>query len=198
MVTQAQAQAWVAELKALRDRVNGRYLAQARRRESPFVTLSKPALDHEVAVQFGEFAQLVGWHVDRTTMKDGDAVTVDLTFHVTGKPKPKLELLLHAQHPDHFVRGDHPAVGGDHKIADWQPGEYVTDRYWLRIGPGAPEGVYDILTGFYEQGAGTAGRLDADGTGLRVDTENRALVTTVKVFGSWRSTRRKKRLRAAP
>ncbi|MSP92973.1 MAG: hypothetical protein EXR79_14435 [Myxococcales bacterium] len=172
--------AWQA-MEAWRKDINGRYDAQGRRRKTTFVTRERPALAHPVDISVGEWARLIGWEVDRTQLPDGEVARIDLTFEVLQDPGPGWEMLVHAVHSEHFVRADHATVGGDHPLSAWRKGEFITDRTWLRIGPSAPAGPYQVFVGFYQPDVKDRPRATLAGSGLRIDWENRVLAATIEL-----------------
>lgn len=184
----------VAQMQAWKAAVNARYDAQALRRRTPFVSTDRPEVKFAADLTFGGFARLIGYDIEPRNLKAGEPMWITLHFEVLRDPGKGWELFLHAMGPDaHFTRADHVPVEGSHPVPNWKPGQYVTDRTWLRIDPGAPSGAYELVFGFFntadkDHRAGIEGPVSTgllkpskltEDMGLPIDLESRAHLATV-------------------
>ncbi len=154
-IERAEVDAAIASLADWVRQTNGRYEAQARRRKDPFIRDRPPArIQHRTNIVFDKLIRMIGFDVERTKLRDGDAIRMTYYFEVLKDPGPGWLLFVHAVGPrvkrkSKRIHGDHVPVEGSHPVPEWQAGQFITDHHWMRVRPGYPSGDYKVLLGFY-------------------------------------------------
>jgi len=99
----------------------------------------------DLPVSFEGGLTLLGYTLDRSTLKPGETVHLETTWRVDGVPKQLLSLMAHVLAPD----GSGAAVGDGLgvPIESWQPGDVFVQRHTLTLSKDAPPGVYWVQTG---------------------------------------------------
>jgi len=94
-----------------------------------------------------EHLTLLGYTLDRSTLKPGEAAHLETVWRVDSVPGRLLSIMAHALGPDgHAVAvGDGLGV----PIESWQPGDVFVQRHTLTMPKDAPPGSYWIQTGVY-------------------------------------------------
>ncbi|MCO4763946.1 MAG: sulfatase [Myxococcales bacterium] len=175
-VSKAELAQAKTDMQAWSDGVTRRYEGQSIRRRNPWVSRKRPEnLGTKTDIVFDDWVRMIGYSVEKTTLKDGDATWVTTHFEVLKKPPADALIWLHAVGP--IVGGkrkrrvaDHVPVEGSYPMSDWKVGEFITDRHWLRMKPGHPSGTYDVFFGFYQPKAKRRAR--PTGTGVQRTTSN--------------------------
>ena len=175
----------VSELETWAQTVSARYGTQAKRRRNPWVSRTKPAdVGTPTDIVFDGWVRLVGYNVEKTSLRDGDATWVTTRLQVLRKPPPHGLIWLHAVGPK--VGGkrkrrvaDHVPVEGSYPVAEWKVGDFITDRHWLRMKPGHPSGAYELYFGLYDPSRNQ--RAQPKGTGALVTTNSGVHLATLQV-----------------
>jgi hypothetical protein len=99
----------------------------------------------DLPVSFEGGLTLLGYTLDRSTLKPGETVHLETTWRVDSVPKQLLSLMAHVLAPD----GSGVAVGDGLgvPIESWQPGDVFVQRHTLTLSKDAPPGVYWVQTG---------------------------------------------------
>jgi len=89
-------------------------------------------------------------------LKPGDDFTVSLYWQSDGPTAEPYTVFVHLLAADGFNRTnqDNQPVWGAYPTTQWQPGEQITDRYTLKIPPGAPPGDHHLNVGWYNAASG--------------------------------------------
>jgi len=97
------------------------------------------------STSLGAGLTLLGYTLDRSTLKPGETVHLETTWRVDGVPNQLLSLMAHVLAPD----GSGAAVGDGLgvQIENWQPGDVFVQRHTLTLPKDAPPGVYWVQTG---------------------------------------------------
>lgn len=164
-----------ADMKKLTDEWRARYQAQSETRLEAFVTDRVPRIPNAANTDFGPII-LVGSHLSTDSIVAGGKVMVTLFFYVKEKPDPDLKLFVHVHGGKDMINADHVPVSGAYPISEWQPGQYVRDRFPIGTRPRAKLGEYKIYAGFYSN---KGGRLKPSGGD--VDDSDRARIDTFEV-----------------
>lgn len=150
-ITAAEVEARVAAMKAWREQVNARYESQAKRRTQSYVSRQRPKVQHPVSIRLDDFVRLIGYDLQHASITSGDPNWITFYFEVLKKPTPGWQLFVHVVGPGAMLNADHVPVEGSYPIDQWQPGEFITDRTWLRIKPQRPSGPYAVNIGLYNE-----------------------------------------------
>lgn len=184
-VDKAARDSAIAELETWAKSVDARYGNQAKRRRNPWVSKQRPKdVGTPTDIVFDGWVRLIGYTVEKTDLRDGDATWVTTRLQVLKKPPPHGLIWLHAIGPK--VRGkrkrrvaDHVPVEGSYPVPEWKVGDFITDRHWLRMKPGHPSGPYDLYFGLYDPSNNQ--RAQPKGTGALLTTSNGVHLTVLNV-----------------
>jgi hypothetical protein len=114
------------------------------------------AIQHPLKVHLGENVELVGYDLAATQVSPGDSLKLTLYWHARGAVGRNFKVFNHLVGQDGAIWGQRDSVPGDGALptAGWQPGEYLTDTYEIRVKPDALPGRYSLLAGMYDEGSG--------------------------------------------
>lgn len=138
-------------------------------------------IQHRTDWRVGQFANLIGYSVEPTSVQPGGHVSLTLYWHARGNsgdvPYTVFSHLLDS-HNLIAAQQDHPPGSGDTPTTGWIPNEYIVDKYDLTLKPDATPGTYRIEIGMYNPRTGT--RLPVvNGNGQ--DPGDRIILDTVSV-----------------
>jgi hypothetical protein len=121
----------------------------------------RPAVQHPLAVRFGEGVALIGYDLQEETAKAGDTLHVTLYWKALVPMDRSYTVFVHLLDPAGAIQGQQDRLpGGDGRAAPpvpttgWVPGEYLSDRYEVTLGPNALPGSYLFEVGLYDAGSG--------------------------------------------
>ena len=104
-----------------------------------------------ISVNFGDRMELVGYDLDRRTVRPGEVVTLRLYWR--GLRQMDVNYTVSAQLVDAGQRKaaqrDVWPLDGAAPTAAWEPGEVLADTYALAVYQDAPPGVYDVRVVVY-------------------------------------------------
>ena len=115
--------------------------------------LQSPPIDLPLRFEGGPSASrgagltLLGYRLDRPTLKPGETVHLETVWRVNGVPGRLLSIMAHALGPDGRVMAVGDGLGVP--IESWQPGDVFMQRHTLTLPKDAPSGSYWIQTGVY-------------------------------------------------
>ncbi len=181
----AKLKAALAHMKTWGKEVQRRYNNQGARRRHAYVSTSKPKIvGKPVDITFGGWVKLIGAHVDKTMLQDGESTWVTTQFQVLKKPPKNGQMWLHFLGPWHKGKrkrqmADHVPVEGSYPVGEWKVGEYITDRHWLRVKPGQKPGDWELHMGFWDPDRNA--RSKPEGTGLDRTPFRSVLLADMKV-----------------
>ncbi|HJW83793.1 MAG TPA: hypothetical protein VJ754_05760 [Anaerolineae bacterium] len=129
-----------------------------------------PPMAHLLRATFGDQIELLGYDVDRTEVRAGQALTLTLYWRALKTPEADYTVFTHLLDPAGIQRGgqDNPPVNGTYNTSRWLPGEVVVDPYHIPLDVGAPPGEYAIEIGLYLFDSGARLALSNGGDALRV------------------------------
>jgi hypothetical protein len=108
--------------------------------------LATPKIDLPVTFEGG--LMLLGYALDRSTIRPGEAVHLETIWRIeAASPGRLLSLMAHALGPDGNVVAAGDGLGVP--IESWQPGDVFIQRHTLTVPKEAPAGPYWIQTGVY-------------------------------------------------
>jgi hypothetical protein len=94
---------------------------------------------------------IVGFGVDKTTIKAGESFELATYFHALRKSEVDWKLFIHVKGPRKFINADHVPVSGAYPISQWEAGEYIEDRYAIHIDRSSPPGRYTVMMGLWNK-----------------------------------------------
>ena len=104
-------------LKWKRD-TNGLYGAHLKQQKERFVRTEKPEIPNEVSVRFRDEIELIGYGIDKKTVKVGESITLSYFFRALKEDVRKWKLFVHVVGPKgRCVNADHVPVSGAYPIA---------------------------------------------------------------------------------
>lgn len=170
----------VAQMQAWKTAANAQYANQGKRRKFLFVSKNRPKMQHTVDLMFGDSVHCIGYDLETDKVKAGEASWLTLHFEVLKQPPKEWEMFMHVNGPNkHFIRFDHVPVEGDYPVAQWNIGEFVSDRTRVAFRDDVPSGQFELTFGFYSSKDNK--RAAASGKGLIIDRDNRLLAATFTV-----------------
>ncbi len=112
---------------------------------SPAQAAHAAAMD--LPITFDGGLTLLGYTLDRSTLKPGETAFLETVWRVDSVPDRLLSIMAHVLAPD----GSALAVGDGLgvPIESWQPGDVFIQRHTLTLPNDAPPGSYPIQTGIY-------------------------------------------------
>jgi hypothetical protein len=125
-------------------------------------------LQRERRADFGNQLRLVGWSLDvPPDLQPGDSFSLTVVWQAQQALDADYTAFVHlVDSTGHGWAGDdHAPYDGLYPTSRWGAGEMVRDRFTLSLPAGAPEGLYDLLVGWYPSNLAAAGE---PGTGQRL------------------------------
>lgn len=94
---------------------------------------------------------LLGYQTDKTELRAGDWLHLTLYWQTANQLDDDLTVFTQLLDSDGQVWGqqDNPPRRGWYPISLWQPGEVVSDDYFIRLDPATPPGELTLHVGFY-------------------------------------------------
>jgi hypothetical protein len=107
--------------------------------------LAQPEIELPLSLENG--LTLLGYRLDRTTVKPGETAHLETVWRVDAVPNRLLSIMAHALGSD----GGALAVGDGLgvPIESWQPGDVLVQRHAITLPKDAPRGAYWLQTGVY-------------------------------------------------
>jgi hypothetical protein len=109
---------------------------------------------HPLEVNLENKVKLLGYDLDSTRIKRGDALLLTLYWQGSEKLEEDYKVFVHLETDHIWGQEDHVPACGTRPTTTWVPGEVIVDRYSLLIDPHTPAGSYPILVGMYEPSTG--------------------------------------------
>jgi hypothetical protein len=113
------------------------------------INVAGEAIGH--AINFDNQVLLTTSAVDRTSIRPGETIKVDLTWRSLKTWSADYTAFVHLVGPDGKVHGqiDQWPVQGTLPTSSWSAGQVVSDPYAVTLPPDAPRGVYQVEAGWY-------------------------------------------------
>jgi len=114
---------------------------------------------------FEDDIALVGYSVNPRLAVPGDTIPVTLYWQSNGVLSRDYKVFVHLVGEDdlRIAQHDSEPQGGDAPTGSWAPGQVVVDEHPLVIAPDAPDGVYRLVVGLYDETSGERLRLVRNG-----------------------------------
>lgn len=156
----------------LSDNVRFHQIAVLAREDSP--------VPNPVDFDFEGRIALVGYDLDRRTVRPGETIHLTLYWRALAEMKEDYTVFTHVLGEEDrlWAQMDSQPQGGAAPTSSWQIGQVIEDHYDLTIKPDTPSDVYDIEVGLYLVATGR--RLGVLDEGGRL-WDNRVLLSKVRV-----------------
>ncbi len=132
-------------------------------------TFTIPSIRHLQAAVLGDDIKLLGYDLDKTAIRPGEAVRLTLYWQALKQPSHNYTVFTHALDATGVLQGQKDSLprGGELPTDRWLPGEVIADTYDIAVAPDAPAGKYQFEVGMYLSESGE--RLPiVDANGARV------------------------------
>ncbi len=177
----------VARMRAWKDMTLQRFSGQDARRAETLVRRGRPEdLDpaRVLDIRFGDgerdVLRLLDVSFEARAVSVASFTHVRLRYEVLAPMPAGYAPFLHGVSRGALVmRSSWIPAEGSHPLAEWQPGEVITDRVHVRPEPGTAIGPFDVLLGFWRPEG--EGRLAIRGKGLPLTGEGRILLGTLHI-----------------
>ncbi|MGH2592931.1 MAG: hypothetical protein ACRDGG_05400, partial [Anaerolineae bacterium] len=119
--------------------------------DCPLATLQVAGAAFGDAINFDNQVLLADWRIDRTEMRPGETINVQLNWRGLKTWDADYTTFVHLVGPDGALHGQVDAwpVQGTLPTSTWTAGQTVSDPYAVTLQPGAPSGRYQIEVGWY-------------------------------------------------
>ena len=150
---------------------------QRRAKIQQWIGTTKPAVQHESGLRFGDRIELVGYDLLRMDVELAGTVEMTYAFKALKEIPASWKLSVKLVREDgETIDGDHAPIGGLYPPGDWRPDEYVIDRHRIHIDMHrCKPGTYGVYLGF-----AAGGKPVAPSTG-EVDERQRVRIGTVVI-----------------
>jgi len=113
-----------------------------------------PAIGHRQQARFGSVATLLGYDLNATALKAGQALTVTLYWQAGegAAGSRSYSVFTHLLGEDRRIYGQHDGLPAEaaRPTTGWMAGEVITDRHRIVVKPEATPGEYIIEVGLYD------------------------------------------------
>lgn len=118
-----------------RRRLLNLYERHAQRRRRNARSSFQPKVEVASGGRLGSYVKVVGCSVDKKPLRPGGILDFTCVFQAQRSIPPDWRLFFHLFRGEEttFINLDHALVGGTLPLSQWEPGEYVRDRYRARI-----------------------------------------------------------------
>lgn len=112
---------------------------------------SDPGPQVEQRAYVSHFAELVGYDIGTTTIRQNETLELTLYWLGLGSTEENLTVFVHCVDEDGMLlaQADSPPLMGDYPTTLWQPGAWIADVHRLTIPQDIPPGECQLLIGFY-------------------------------------------------
>ena len=150
---------------------------QRRAKASKWIGNTRPAVNEESGLLFGDRIELVGYDLVRMDVELAGTVEMTYAFKALKDIPANWKLTVKLVRDDgESINGDHAPIGGLYPPGDWQPDEYVVDRHRIHIDMHRSKpGTYGVFLGF------SAGGKPVAPSGGELDGRKRVRIGTVTI-----------------
>ncbi len=115
-----------------------------------------PIIGHPVDVRFDQSIRLIGYDVEPTSARPGDAVLVRLYWSTEAPTSDNWTVFAHLLDRQEQVRAQQDALpaAGQRPTTTWAPGETIVDAHSLLIQPATEPGNDRLEIGLYDSSSG--------------------------------------------
>ena len=123
----------------------------------------EPPIEHALNQRLGDQFELLGYNLDRSTVKPGESIELRLYWKALRRPEADYTVFAQMRDADNHIvaQKDDPPQVGAYPTSFWDAGEVVIDDRLIEIPGQAASGKYPIRVGLYRPDNGA--RLMIDG-----------------------------------
>jgi hypothetical protein len=131
-----------------------------------------PSIAHSLQASFGDQIELLGYNLDRASLRAGETISLTLVWRALKTPDADYTVFTHLLDASGVQRGgkDNPPVYGTYDTSLWVKDEVVVDNYVISPDANAPPGTYTLEIGLYRFETGARLPLSTGGDALRLAT----------------------------
>ncbi len=131
-----------------------------------------PPIAHPLDAAFGDQIALLGYDLDRSSLRPGQAIDLTLYWRALKPPDADYTVFTHLLDASGVQRGgqDNPPLNGTHNTSLWVAGEVIVDTYTIPLDGDAPSGEYAVEIGLYRFDSGARLPLSIGGDAMRLAT----------------------------
>ncbi len=135
-------------------------------------TFDAPPIAHPLDVTFGDQIALLGYELDRASLKAGESITLTLVWRALRPPDADYTVFTHLLDTSGAQRGgkDSAPRDGTYNTSLWAANEVIVDTYVIPLDANAPPGEYTIEIGLYRFESGARLPPSTGGDALRLAT----------------------------
>ncbi|HET7087173.1 MAG TPA: DUF2142 domain-containing protein, partial [Anaerolineae bacterium] len=117
---------------------------------------AEPPIEAAMNTRFGDQIALVGYAVEASTVRPGEAVSFRLYWHALRRPQADYTVFVHLRDEsgETVAQGDGPPQFGEYPASFWEAGEVVTDERVIAVPADTAPGDYALVVGLYELASG--------------------------------------------
>ena len=110
-----------------------------------------PAIQHPLEVNLGNQVELLGYNLDRTSVKPGESLHLTLYWRALTAMDASYTVFTHLLDGESRIWGqkDNVPKAGTYPTTLWVEREVIADQYEIVVKPDAPPGQYVIEVGMY-------------------------------------------------
>jgi 4-amino-4-deoxy-L-arabinose transferase-like glycosyltransferase len=135
-------------------------------------TFDAPPIAHPLDATFGDQIALLGYELDRASLKAGESITLTLVWRALRPPDADYTVFTHLLDASGAQRGgkDNSPRGDTYNTSLWAANEVIVDTYVIPLDANAPPDEYTIEIGLYRFESGARLPLSTGGDALRIAT----------------------------
>ena len=112
-----------------------------------------PPIAHRLDANFDNKIRLVGYDLPTRRVDRGEGVSLLLYWQALQRMRESHVMFVRLLDQEQQVWGSYDRLPQEiYSTILWVPGEVVTDGFVLPVDPGAPDGVYQVVVGLYQEG----------------------------------------------
>ncbi len=117
---------------------------------------ARPSIQYAVEANLGNRVKLLGYDLDRETVRPGESLVLTLYWQATAPMEISYTVFTHIVDERGAIKAqkDGLPVEGTRPTPHWRSGEIVVDPYEIIVGPEVPPGRYGIDVGMYQWESG--------------------------------------------
>jgi hypothetical protein len=114
-----------------------------------------PVPSRSLDVDLGGKLHVLGWDIQTKARKNVDVVVPNIEyefviyFRVDERIGGDWETFIHIDGLQRRYNGDHPTLLGKYPFSFWLVGDFIADRFPIRLEPNFAPGFYDVYFGLY-------------------------------------------------
>ena len=142
--------------------------------------LARPLIQHPREANLGNRVKLLGYALDRETVRPGESLALTLYWQATVPMETSYTVFTHIIDMEGNIKAqrDGLPVEGSRPTTHWRSGEIVVDPHEILVGPEVAPGRYVIEVGMYQWESGQ--RLEVAGPDGQV-LDNRVILQEIQV-----------------